>query len=441
MRKNKLIKTAIILTLLFSAANCGKNTGEKTAKIRVSESGIEAAEPSIAADTNGNIFVVYVRHETKKNADVFLQKVDADGNLAGEKVRVNPLEGNAAAWRGDPPTIKIGNDRTIYVGWTAKVENTEKLGARTLFLSVSRDGGKSFEPPVKVNDDTAPSSHGMHSLAVGNDNAVYLAWLDERNVKATEKTENIEAEPLADGEFYFIKAHHTPEKEAAQTPLTHEEKEPNSEVFFAVSKDGGRSFSANKKLAGEVCPCCKTNLAVDEKGKIFVSWRQVLPDNFRHIAVASSENGGVDFSPPTIVSDDRWQLDACPVSGAPMAFDGANNLQIFWFTAGAAGQAGLYRASSKDGGKSFSERFLISNEAVAGTPSVITGADKKARVFWTSSEKIFVSESNAEQNASNNTAETVAGKLPAAANVNGKNYVAFVADEGGKQSVWLAFDR
>ncbi len=441
MRKNKLIKTAIILTLLFSAVNCGKNTAEKYAKISVSESGIEAAEPSIAADTNGNIFVVYVRHDAQKNADVFLQKVDAGGSLTGEKVRVNPLEGSAAAWRGDPPTIKIGNDGTLYVGWTAKVENAENPGARTLFLSVSRDGGKSFESPVKVNDDIAPASHGMHSLAVGNDNSIYLAWLDERNVKTPEKAANIEAEQPADGEFRFIKAHHTPEKEAASTPVTKEEKEPNSEVFFAVSKDGGRSFSANKKLAGDVCPCCKTNLAVDSKGRVFASWRQVLPGDFRHIAVASSENGGADFSPPTVVSDDRWQLNACPVSGAPMAFDSADNLQIFWFTAGAAGQAGLYRAISKDGGKSFSERSLVSNEAISGTPSVIAGADKKVRVFWTSSDKIFVSAPDAEQNAANSTAETVAGKLPAAANLNGKNYVAFIDDEGGKHTVWLSFEK
>ncbi len=46
---------------------------------------------------------------------------------------------------------------------TARVEVAEG-SANDLYLSVSRDGGKSFDAPVKVNDDRLPAVHGMHSL-------------------------------------------------------------------------------------------------------------------------------------------------------------------------------------------------------------------------------------------------------------------------------------
>jgi hypothetical protein len=95
--------------------------------------------------------------------------------------------------------------------------------------------------------------------------------------------------------------------------------ESNRVAYFASSADGGRTFSRNVKLAGEVCPCCKTSLAVGEDGRVYAAWRQVMPGNFRHIAVASSGDGGETFNAPTVVSDDRWELRGCPVSGPALA--------------------------------------------------------------------------------------------------------------------------
>ena len=300
----------------------------------------------------------------------------------------------------DAPTIKIGEDNAIYIGWTAKIESKEKSSANVLNLSVSRDGGKSFDAPVKVNDDDAPASHGMHSLAIGTDGKIFIAWLDERNVK--------------------IEPHEG---------MSHEMAEPNSEVFFAESNDGGKTFSKNLKISSEVCPCCKTNLAVNKNGKIYASWRQVVGDNFRHIAVASSENGGENFSDPVIVSDDQWQINACPVSGAPMFVDGANNLKIFWYTAGKAGKAGFYDAESNDGGKSFSPRNLIYEGAVRGTASVF-GENDFGAVF---------EENGMIYSLNQNTQieEKTSGELPSAVMADGVVYVTFIKKENEKSNVWL----
>ena len=232
-----------------------------------------------------------------------------------------------------------------------------------------------------------------------------MAWLDERNVKSENHSE-----------------------------MSHEEAEPNSEVFFAASNDGGKTFSKNIKLSSEVCPCCKTNLTVDKNGKIYASWRQVVGDNFRHIAVASSENFGESFSNPVIVSDDQWQINACPVSGAPMKIDNENNLKIVWFTGGKAGNPGLYFSESKDGGKNFAPRKSVFENVVSGTPNLLENENGKVFAVWESDEKIYFSD------LENKEKEIGGGTNPSAIFSDGKIYAAFVRKDGEKRAVWLSFN-
>ncbi|HEV8592253.1 MAG TPA: sialidase family protein, partial [Pyrinomonadaceae bacterium] len=314
---------------------------------RLSDSRIDAAEPAVAVDPAGNTFVAFVEHLPDKSANLFVKKLDAQLKPAGDAVRVNPYAGEVKAWAGDPPTLAIGPDGAVYVGWTRRVSSSE-LG-NDLVISVSQDGGATFGDPVKVNDDAKPASHGMHSLAIGKEGHVYIAWLDERNVKVENHDE----------------------------PAGHSDEmvEPNSEVFFAVSNDGGKTFGANQKIAADVCPCCKTSMALSSEGILYVSWRQVLKGDLRHIAVASSTDNGKTFSQGSIVSDDQWQLNACPVSGAALLAGENKTLQVLWYTAGKAGQAGIYSAESSDGGRTFTPRKLISGEGASGLPWLGAGSE------------------------------------------------------------------
>jgi hypothetical protein len=92
--------------------------------------------------------------------------------------------------------------------------------------------------------------------------------------------------------------------------------ESNRELFVSSSSDGGHTFTPNRQVATDVCPCCKTALAIGPEGRVYLSWRQVLPGDLRHIAVSSSADGGKSFTESKIVSDDQWVLAGCPVSGS-----------------------------------------------------------------------------------------------------------------------------
>jgi hypothetical protein len=326
----------------------GAAAGER--RVRVSAEGVNAAEPSVANAPGGGVYVTWVGHGAGKEADVWLARYDAEGRPEGEPSRVNPVVGEAAAWRGDPPDLAVAEDGAVYVAWTARAG--EAAHATTLYLSASRDGGRSFAPPVKVNDDAAACVHGMHSLALGRDGRVYLAWLDERNLvpHGAPKSADKAGAAKASGGMHG---------------------EQNREVFFAVSADGGRTFSRNRRVASEACPCCKTALAVSGDGRVYVGWRQVLPGDFRHIAVASSADGGETFDAPTVVSDDRWELRACPVSGPALAAGGGGSLRVLWYTAGGAGRPGLYSAESNDGGRTFAPRRVVKEGNLRGTPLLL----------------------------------------------------------------------
>jgi hypothetical protein len=221
------------------------------------------------------------------------------------------------------------------------------------------------------------------------------------------------------------------------------EGESNRFAYFAASADGGRTFSRNRRLADEVCPCCKTSLAAADDGRVYVSWRQVLPGNLRHIAVASSADGGQSFSPPTVVSDDRWELQGCPVSGPALAASGGS-LRVLWYTAGGAGAAGLYWSESTDGGRTFSPRRPLAAEAAGrGTPVLLKGEGGGLVAVWEGAEggRPVTLAARLDPEGREAPAKVVAqgAQLPSAApTAGGQFFVAYVGKEGEASDVRLA---
>ncbi len=423
MLLRRLLLVCVCMALLLCAVGCMQRASRQSVdaatqtkvvqRVSISPEQTDAAEPAVAAGHDATVYVAWVEHRPNKEADVWLQHLDGDSKPLSSPVRVNPNAGEATAWRGDPPTAVVAPDGTVYVGWTARDEKSAH--ASTLYLSASRDGGRNFEPPAKVNDDRKPGVHGMHSLVLANDGRVFMAWLDERNI--------------------------VPPPMSMSAGGEHKHMESNREVFFAFSADGGRSFSPNRRIASEVCPCCKTSLATGRDGRLYVSWRQVLPGEFRHIAIASSNDGGESFSSPVVVSDDHWMIPGCPVSGSAMSVEADGALRVLWYTAGEAGEPGLYWSESRDGGRTFTPRQVLAESGGRGTPVLLKNGDDSFRAVWegiNGTSPVMMTASLTGDGRVTSVSNLAQGcEMPVAVEMGGHLFIAYIAGDEGSHRIWL----
>src|SRR5690606_27400217 len=155
-----------------------------------------------------------------------------------------------------------------------------------------------------------------------------------------------------------------------------------SGAYIASSADDGTTWSANRRVSvEEACPCCRTAIATDRDGVVYLAWRTVLPVNIRDIVVARSADGGVTWDAPQRVHGDDWQYDGCPHAGPSLMVDVQHRVHIAWWT-GKPGNAGVFYARADDGVR-FSPPVTIAS-APSSRPSHVQLAirDSTVLVVW-----------------------------------------------------------
>jgi len=282
--------------------------------------------PFVAADPRGGFYLAYVERKAGIS-NVMLQR-STDGKTFSAPVRVNDQPGDATVRNENPPKLAVGPTGQIYVCWA----NERGRWKGNIRFARSLDGGKTFSPATDINSDAAaqPAGHAFQSVTVDKKGQIYVTWIDERNKTSTDR---------------------------------------GAEIWVSTSANEGRTFSPDRKVLGDVCECCRTHLQIDATGRMFLSYRTVPPAGpmFRDIVLAVSQDGGKTFS-KTIVNQDGWEVNACPVAGPALSIDPQGQIAITWFTGG-GDRPGLYYASSADHGTSFSPRRLLSPNQKLGKHS------------------------------------------------------------------------
>jgi hypothetical protein len=211
---------------------------------------------------------------------------------------------------------------------------TAKGAATSIKLARSRDGGLTFSSAEELQMTGAPGDRGWPALAVGPDGTARALWLDHRGLA-------VKRPPAAHAGVHDGVA-------MAQ----------RSALYFASA--AGRP-SGEREVARGVCYCCKTALAIGADGVIYAAWRHVYPGNIRDIAFAVSRDGGRTFSAPARVSEDGWEIHGCPDDGPAIAVDGKGIVHVVWPTVVRRGkdlEGALFYASTTDG-KRFTPRMRI----------------------------------------------------------------------------------
>lgn len=187
-----------------------------------------------------------------------------------------------------------------------------RFPASDLLVARSEDGGRTWAAPVRPYADTGfPTGHTFHSLAVGPDGTVVVAWLDGTARDAFHREQSASAGEAVPARLVREGEHHPPRAE-----------EPGTHLMAARSTDGGRTFSTPVSVADGTCQCCRTALHVARDGTVYAVWRHIFANSERDIALARSTDGGATFEPPIRVHADGWALDGCPHAGPAVTTDG-----------------------------------------------------------------------------------------------------------------------
>ena len=338
--------------------------------------GRTSATPSIAADGHF-VAVAFGGALPDGVTDMFVAVSRDGGRVFSAPQRVNDVAGDARLNGEQPPQVALV-PRAGSDPAIVVVWTTKGLQGTVLRQSRSNDGGRTFTPPALVPGSDAAGNRGWEAIAVEPSGRVDAIWLDHREL-ASDST--------------IAASHHDHAQRAAADRARPSGSRPDgvamaqkSKLYFA-SLDG---TAAPLAVTGGVCYCCKTALVGAAAGTVYAAWRHVYPGNLRDMAFAMSRDGGRTFGAPVRVSEDQWVLEGCPDDGPAMAVDRTGRIHLVWPTlVKEAPESGaeptetiaLFYATSTDG-RAFTKRQRIPTEGLPHHPRIVAAAGGSLTVAW-----------------------------------------------------------
>jgi hypothetical protein len=261
---------------------------------------------------------------------------DGGKNFSSPAV-VTPEPENISADGENRPKIAVARDGTILLTW---IQSLPQKYSGNVRFSRSIDSGRTFSPPVTLNDDGRITSHRFDSLAINGTGKAVVAWLDARDRDAAK------------------------EKGDAFSGVS---------IYTARSDDNGASFAANRRFQQHTCECCRIATTWTSEGPV-IFWRNIFGTNTRDFAIANLDKGSVRRA-----TQDEWQIDACPHNGGSIATDGRGQLHLAWFTNGTARQGLFYKRIE---GNWQSEPLAIGNAEAQANHAWVAADGRTILLTW-----------------------------------------------------------
>jgi hypothetical protein len=250
----------------------------KPALVTIGE-GLSPKQPQAAVAADGTVHLVFGVGE----AVFFCRSTDSGSTLTKpqEAFRVPNM---SLGMRRGPRISVVGNQVIVTAigGRRGKGQDGDVLAWRLTEV------GTNWQGPVHVNDAPDSAREGLHAMAAGPDGSVWVTWLDLREKK--------------------------------------------TEIYLAKSTDAGATWRANVQVYrspdGSVCECCHPSISVGD-GVAHVMFRNSLAGN-RDMYAAISKDDGKSFSQPKKLGQGTWNLNACPMDGGMLAPGPKDTIITVW---------------------------------------------------------------------------------------------------------------
>ena len=327
------------------------------------------ANPSVSA-LDQFVAVTWSAATSSGATDIYGTTSRDGGRTFAAPTRVNRTPGDASVGGEQPPRVAL-LPRTGGEPAIVIAWTTKAAAGTRLVTARSDDGGRSFLAAVPVPGSESPGNRGWESIAATRDGEVVAIWLDHRDLPSRGGRSG--AMSHAEHQHNATKTESTDGVARAQL----------SQLFFGRLSDP----KSTRALTGGVCYCCKTAVATGSDGAIYAAWRHVYAGNVRDIAFTMSADGGRTFTSPLRISDDKWVIDGCPENGPAIAIDGSRRIHVVWPTlvpgptATSEPTLGLFYATSQDG-KQFTARQRIPTTGVPRHPQITTRSRGEIVVAW-----------------------------------------------------------
>jgi len=353
LRRRSAPWTLIIGLGCATLTACGPDRGRLDAR---PADGVQASL-AIPGRTNGTpsitargdlVAVAWSAALPDQGPDIFAALSRDGGRTFDAPIKVNDAAASARATGEQPPRIALSVTGAAVV-WVARREGrTEVRFAR------SNADMTAFGASAIVHEQDLPGARGWASVAAEDNGRLHVAWLDGRSADPRPAAEHVHgATPVA------------PTSSTASAPVSPSAAPPRQDVMLAAIDRDGRTQEI--LVAANVCFCCKTSVAMTASATAAVAWRGIYPGSFRDIAVAQVP-AGAESADEVRVSEDGWQINACPDDGPSLTVDEGGALHVLWPTMipGAKPQKAIFYAAAQDG-RTFAPRARV--DTGTGSPA------------------------------------------------------------------------
>lgn len=218
------------------------------------------------------------------------------------------------------PKLAFGPRGMVVISYTEPLSRPYTGQIRMLR---SEDGGASFSAPFTVHQDRQVITHRFESVAFDAKGTLHTLWVDKRDLEALEAAAAAAAASAAPAASAPSAAPSGGRRSRPKVDYR------GAAIYRNESRDGGRSFGPDTKLADHSCECCRIALAPAPDGSLVALWRHVFAPNERDHAFAPV--GAPLPAGPVRASFDRWAVDACPHHGPGLTPAVGGGYHAVWF--------------------------------------------------------------------------------------------------------------